>query len=55
MRDRVAIGFRSLMRLAGSVLLATIALGDYLNISIAFPSLNNIGGFGCFPEFWESC
>jgi hypothetical protein len=41
------------MRLAELVLLASIALSDYLNLSIAFSSLNNIGGFGCFPEFWE--
>jgi len=53
--DRVAIVFRVMMRLAGLVLLATIALGDYLNLLIVFLNLNNIGGFGCFPEFWESC
>jgi hypothetical protein len=32
MSDRVAIVFAVVMRMAGLVLLATIALGDYLNL-----------------------
>ena len=55
MSDRVAIVFAWVMRLGDSGLRSIIGIGDYLNLSVAFPSLNKKPDFGCFPAFWRTC
>jgi hypothetical protein len=61
-RERVAFvryrwnaGSCVVMRMGDSGLRSIIGIGDYLNISIVFPSLNNIVDLACFPAFSDTC